>query len=111
MGKIKLIEICLHDKKKSLKTERIYVHKGVWRTGQFLDSCGVPTQGKLKNSKHVQEKKTNWHEKSIRCKRRNQIVAKNIIVISFSLIVEKSYYSKIYNCKAIWFSDMNSHVR
>ena len=44
-------------KKKSLKTERIYVHKGVWRTGQFLDSCGVPTQGKLKNSKHVQEKK------------------------------------------------------
>ena len=37
--------------------ERIYVHKGKSRTGHFLDSCGVPTQGKLKNSKHVQEKK------------------------------------------------------
>ena len=42
--------------KKSLKTERIYVHKGKSRTGH-LDSCGLPTQGKLKNSKHVQEKK------------------------------------------------------
>ena len=34
-------------------TERIYVHKGKSRKGHFLDSCGVPTQGKLKNSKHV----------------------------------------------------------
>ena len=69
----------------------IYVHKGKSRTGHFLDSCGVPTQGKLKNSKHVQEKKTNWHEKSIKYKRRNQIVAKNVTVISCSLIVEKAY--------------------
>ena len=38
-------------------TERIYVRKGKSRTGHFLDSCGVPTQGKLKSSKHVQEKK------------------------------------------------------
>ena len=30
-------------------TERIYVHKGKSRTGHFLDSCGVPTQGKLKS--------------------------------------------------------------
>ena len=75
-------------------TERIYVRKGKSRTGHFLDSCGVPTQGKLKSSKHVQEKKTNWHEKSIRYKRRNQIVAKNVTVISCSLIVEKAYYSK-----------------
>ena len=71
-------------------TERIYVRKGKSRTGHFLDLCGVPTQGKLR----VQEKKTNWHEKSIRYKRRNQIVAKNVTVISCSLIVEKAYYSK-----------------
>ena len=38
-------------------TERIYVHKGKSRTGHFLDSRGVPTQGKLKSSKHVKEKK------------------------------------------------------
>ena len=43
--------------KKSLKTERIYAHKGVWRTGHFLDTSWVPTQGKVKNSKHVPEKK------------------------------------------------------
>ena len=43
--------------KKRLKTERIYVHKGKSRTRHFLDSRGVPTQGKLKNSKHTQEKK------------------------------------------------------
>ena len=30
-------------------TERIYVHKGKSRKGHFLDSCGVPTQGKLKD--------------------------------------------------------------
>ena len=82
-------------------TERIYVHKGKSPTGHFLDSCGMPTQGKLKNSKHVQEKKTNWHEKSVRYKRRNQIVAKNVIVISCSLIVGKAYYSKKSNYKAI----------
>ena len=81
-------------------TEGIYVHKGKSRTGHFLDSCGVPTQEKLKNSKHVQEKKTNWHEKSIRYKR-NQIVAKKVIVINCSLIVEKAYYSKKSNCKAV----------
>ena len=40
-------------------TERIYVHKGKSRTGHFLDSRGVPTQGKLKSSKHVQEIKKN----------------------------------------------------
>ena len=54
----------------------------------------VMTSQHYKNSKHVQEKKTNWHEKSVRCKKRNQIVAKNIIVISCSLIVEKSCDSK-----------------
>ena len=78
-------------------TERIYVHKGKSRTGHFLDSCGVPTQGKLKSlmrNMFKRKKKTNWHEKSIRYKRRNQIVAKNVTVISCSLIVEKAYYSK-----------------
>ena len=46
-------------KKKSLKTERIYVQKGKARTGH-LDSCGVPTQGKLKKFEiHTSEKKTN----------------------------------------------------
>ena len=48
----------------------------------------------------------------MRYKRRNQIVAKNVIVISCSLIVGKAYYSKKSNYnKAIECSDMNSHVR
>ena len=42
---------------KGLKTERIYVQKEKARTGH-LDSCGVPTQGKLKKFEiHTSEKK------------------------------------------------------
>ena len=57
LGKIKLNEICPHDeKKKSFKTERIYVQKGKARTGN-LDSCAEPTQGKFKKFEIIHQKK------------------------------------------------------
>ena len=59
----------------------------------WIDAGCLP-KGNKKNLKYIHEKKTNWHEKSISYKRRNQIVAKILIVISCSLIVEKSNCSK-----------------
>ena len=64
--------------------------------------AGCPPKGNKKCLKYILiRKKTNWHEKSISCKRRNQIVVKNLIVISCSLISEKSNCSKKSNYKAI----------
>ena len=58
-------------------------------------------QREIKEFETRTRKKTNWHGKSVRYKRRNQIVAKNVIVIRCSLIVGKAYYSKKSNYKAI----------